>query len=180
MKTTAEAQVVVADAGPLIALARAEHLHLLRELYVAPGHQPILIPQAVYVELGLVRHRPGSESLRQACSAGWIVTVEVETSPELASLLKILDDGEAQAILLAEQAQARFLLIDEKRGRKVALRRNLAVVGSGGLLLAAKRKGLVPRIEPILEAMKRNGYRFSTALYHQLLRAAGELEPQHP
>ena len=50
-----------------------------------------------------------------------------------------LDRGEAEAIVLAEESKAEYLLMDEKHGRSVAEARGLTVVGLLGVLLMAKK-----------------------------------------
>jgi predicted nucleic acid-binding protein len=85
-----------------------------------------------------------------------------------------LDAGEASAILLAEQTDCRFLLIDERRGREIARRRGLPVVGLAGVLLAAKQSGLLESVGPVLADLSRQGYRLANALVAEVLRLAGE------
>jgi predicted nucleic acid-binding protein len=108
--------IVIADAGPLIALARIERLSLLQTLY-----GPVTVPQAVLTELRLGSERPGARLLSAAPGAGEIRTraLPPHLAPDLATLSLVLDSGEAEAILLAEALSCRFLLIDERRARVV-------------------------------------------------------------
>lgn len=158
---------VVADAGPLIGLARVGLLDLLRQLY-----QRVLVPVEVFEELQTTDDRPGSRALRAACEAAWL-SVAPET-PGAEALSLALGRGEAAAILLAEQGNCRFLLLDERRGRAVAKSRGLRVVGTGGVLLAAKANGLINRVADALEQLAAGGYRLSAELRDRLLELAGE------
>ena len=122
-------QVVVADAGPLIALARSDRLSLLASLYGS-----VLVPETVLVELRVDSDRPGARLLSAALAGGLIQpqALALGCAAELARLRLLLDAGEAAAILLAKQTDCRFLLIDERRGRDIARRRGLPVVGLAG------------------------------------------------
>jgi predicted nucleic acid-binding protein len=103
---------ITADTGPLIGLARAGILGILPKLY------PVVeVPPAVVDELRIAEDRPGSRSLREAQAAGWLVTVPLESPEEVTELEQVVDRGEAEAILLAEERGSRFLLLDERRGR---------------------------------------------------------------
>lgn len=166
-------QVVVADAGPLIALARIDRLSLLASLYGS-----VLVPETVLVELCVDSDRPGALVLSAALARGVIRphALAEGCASELARLCLLLDAGEAAAILLAEQTDCRFLLIDERRGRDIARRRGLPVVGLAGMLLAAKRSGLLESVEPQLTDLSRQGYRLADALVAEVLRLAGEAD----
>ena len=94
-----------------------------------------------------------------------------ETELELGQLL---DLGEAEAIVLAEQLDARFLLIDEAAGRRIARRRGVPVTGVAGVLLSAKASGAVVAVRPIIEEMASAGYRLSSRLVSAVLERAGE------
>ena len=162
---------VVADTGPLIGLGRVGLLHLLRELY---GR--ILIPSTVHDELRLGSGRPGAEQSAEALTQGWLQVQEPSpaSAPSRSELVLILDPGEADAILLAEEVKCRFLLIDERKGRAVAKRRGIAVVGVAGVVLAAKKRGLIDTVLPILKNLERAGYRVSSELIQEIARLAGE------
>lgn len=66
------------------------------------------------------------------------------------------------------------LLIDERRGRKVARQRGIHVIGSGALLLHAKQQGLIDQIGALLDELRAMGYRLSDSLVTELKRMAGE------
>ncbi len=161
--------LIVADAGPLIALARIEHLELLRQRY-----GEILIPPAVLTELALESQKPGTALLKQAVLSGWLQVVEVSHSNDYSRLTLLLDVGEAEAILLAEQRHCHLLLIDERKGRMVAKQRGLAVIGICGLLLLAKEQGLISLVVPCLNQLSRIGYRISPQLRLEVASRAGE------
>ena len=163
--------IVVADTGPLIALGRVGHLKLLHDLY-----QGILIPPAVRDELHLGSGRPGAEQSAEALEQGWLQVREPSpgSAPSLSELVLILDLVEAEAILLAEEVDCRFLLIDERKGRAIAKRRGVPVVGMAGVLLAAKKRGLIDAVLPALKNLGRAGYRMSAGLTKEIARLAGE------
>jgi predicted nucleic acid-binding protein len=168
-------RIVVADAGPLIALARIERLSLLFALYGS-----VVVPEAVLAELCVGSDRPGARVLSAALADGFIEPRALPGGCEadMASLGLLLDAGESAAILLAQETQCRFLLIDERRGRQIARRRGIPVVGLAGVLLAAKQRGLLESVESVLAALSRQGYRLSDALLDEVLRLAGETGQQ--
>lgn len=103
---------IAADAGPLIGLARAGLLHILPELY-----RVVEVPPAVLDELRISDERPGSSALRQALEAGWLVQIALESPDKVAALERMVDLGEAEAIVLAEERGSRFLLLGADIGR---------------------------------------------------------------
>lgn len=79
-----------------------------------------------------------------------------------------MDAGEREAIILAEELNADVLLNDERRGREIALRRNLPVVGTLGLLERAAEKGLLDFAET-LQKLKATGFFVAPALENDFL-----------
>ena len=59
--------------------------------------------------------------------------------------------GECAAMILAEELEADQLLIDDLEARRVALSRNLKIIGTIGILLVAKQQGLIPKIKDVLD-----------------------------
>lgn len=162
-------KLVVADAGPLIGMARIGQLDLLKQLY-----GKILIPTQIFAELKLSSTRPGARIVAQAIETGWIKCITVYNPGKVMKLSRVVDAGEAEAIQLALEHRAAFLLIDDKKGRKAAKSRGVPIIGTGAVLLAAKKAGLLNKVAPLLEALTRAGYRFSPALYARIIQLANE------
>ena len=159
--------IVVADAGPLIALAQIGHFGLLESLY---GR--LRIPPAVRDEVAIPgRGRPGSA---EVASAAWIEVFEPQDRTAVGLLRERLDLGESQAIVLAIELNADLLLMDEARGRRVAEARGLNKTGTVGTLIFAKRRGLIPAVAPLLDELLARGFRMSKELYRSAQALAGE------
>jgi predicted nucleic acid-binding protein len=76
---------------------------------------------------------------------------------------------------LAQQLKNAVVLIDERKGRRVAERvYGLRILGTGGLLLRAKTVGLIAGVQSCLSAMKANGYYLGDRLVRAVCQAAGE------
>ena len=146
--------VVVADSSPLIALARIDQLELLPALY-----QRVTVPEAVWREVtrGASEHRAGAAEVQRA---PWIDIRHVD--PQDAAAHEVLvDRGEAEAIALASRTQAKLLLIDDARGRQLALRLGLQIKGTLGILVSAKQQKLIPEIRPNLDRLRASGLHVS-------------------
>ncbi len=154
--------IVVSDTSPILNLAAVNKLHLLRDLYA-----DVVIPPAVEQELA----RNGIQ-----LEPSWVRVVVAEDQNEVATLREQLDPGEAEAIVVAGELNAGLLLVDEKRGRRIAIDRGLEVTGLLGVLAEAKARGLIPKCRPILEEMIRvAGFWIGDDLKALYLRDLGEL-----
>lgn len=156
---------VIANAGPLIALARVRNLHLLPVLY-----NEIIVPSAVYGEITAEIDLPGAKDLQES---DWFRVKEVHDRASVERLLFWLDKGESEAIILAREMNG-SLLIDERRGRAIAITMGLNVTGTVGILLAAKTQGHIQLVTPLLDALLSAGVRLSMRLYEEAQLLAGE------
>jgi len=90
------------------------------------------------------------------------------------ALTTALGAGEATAIALARSRPSATLLMDDWIGRRVARSLGLPVMGVLGLLAAAKQRGFVARVRPLLEQLEAAGYHLSRELTEAFLRDGGE------
>ncbi len=160
--------VIVSNASPLINLARIGKLDLLRQLY-----GELNIPEAVWQEV-VVRgtEQPGANEVQ---AATWIKRHTVTNRELVRALQQELDAGEAEAIALALELKAELLLMDERLGRETARHLGLHYTGLIGVLIEAKRKGLLSAVKPHLDLLRdMAGFRVSDALYMRVLQDEGE------
>jgi predicted nucleic acid-binding protein len=162
-------RLIVADAGPLIALSRIRRLGVLREMF-----DEVMLPSLVVDELRLHEQRPGVEELARAILREKWLRIR---KPRITLPIAGLADGEVAAIHLSEQLRCP-LLVDERRARRVAAGRGIPTVGTGRILIEAKRLRLIDRVDVELAGLRLAGYRLSDALCRQILSLAGEGEKQ--
>ncbi len=111
---------------------------------------------------------------QEVASAPWLEPVSSEFKPE-PLLTAELGPGEAAVIAAADRLGAQLVLIDERRGRRIAEHAyNLKVKGSAGVLVTARRAQLVPAIRPLLEKMAAEGYFLSKRLIDRACAEVGE------
>lgn len=159
--------IVVSDAGPLIALAKLDLLGLLPQIF-----STIYIPKTVFEEATKNQQREDARRIASFKSPQVNVVDDLDNS-FTESLKILLDDGEIQALSHAKTLNC-GVLMDEKRGRQVAVQHNIPIIGVIGVLLQAKEKGLIPEVKMYLEALQDADYRLSGALLDKALGLAGE------
>jgi predicted nucleic acid-binding protein len=157
--------IIVSDSSPLISLAILRKLHLLEQLF-----DEIWIPKAVHDEVAR-QNKAYSDELKQF-SEHRIKKVQNVLAVRL--LLQELDIGEAEAVVLALENSIQDILIDEYRGRRLAEARGLAVIGTVGVLLQAKRTNLIQAVKPELDELMLHHRRISVELYKKALELAEE------
>lgn len=152
--------VVVSDTSAITALVQIGRESLLGSLY-----GEVLVPPAVHEELRRT-HSVLPEFVR---------VVAVIDSGSCRELRSELDLGEAEAIVLAKEVRVDYLLMDERRGRRVAVREGLRVIGLLGAILAAKRIGLIPLFRPVVSELEaKAGFRVAVQVKEFLCAQAGE------
>jgi len=134
----------------------------------------VRVPPMVHAELAIDTAKPGAKVLADAFAAEWITVKAVGDADAVLSSSRLLDPGESEAIVLAEQETARFLLIDDARGRRIARGRGIPVVGVAGVLLNARSRGALAEVRPALDALSQVGYRLFPRLVTAVLERAGE------
>jgi predicted nucleic acid-binding protein len=159
--------IVVSDTSPILNLARIGRLELLASLY-----EQVLIPPAVLAELFASR---GDFPAIDIASVSWLILGTPKDHDRVLELRKNLDVGEAESIILALERQAELLLVDERRGRRIAAALGLRITGLLGVLAYAKRAGLIELVKPILDELIQNArFWIGSDLYRDVLSELGE------
>lgn len=160
--------IVVSDATPLIALAKIGKLHILMELFGT-----IFIPQSVYDEVVTnAVNKPDSLAISQAA---WIEVRVPENQSQVAYLRADLDAGEAEALVLAKEKNADWILLDEVKARFAAEFLGLRYIGTLGILLLAKRKRIIIDVRPLIEDLRGKSFFISDHVVHSILKKADEI-----
>ena len=144
----------VTDSTCLIALEQVGHLDLLPALF-----DPIHAPPAVERECGGVPR--------------WITVATPADSTLVTALEMTIDDGEAETIALALEHHWRVIL-DDLQARAVAEQMGLTLIGTVGILVRAKRAGLLGEVGPVLQDLGNSGFYLSEPLTREVLFLAGE------
>ena len=160
--------IVVSDTSPLSYLSQLDRLNLLHQLFGNVTLPPKVLSEWEADDL--------SKPVREiAQSSGWLKVITPSDQTAVANLEQWVDRGEAEAIVLAQEMKADLLLIDDEDGREFAQRRGLEVTGVLGILLRAKRSGLIPSIRPEIERLlNQTTFYCSDALFQNVLSLAGE------
>ena len=152
--------IVVSDTSPLTAMLTVGEADLFFRLFAE-----VIIPKEVQKEL----------ARSHASLPLWIRVQAVRNQAESARLSQIVDKGEAEAIELAKELGADRLLIDERKGRRLATKEGVPVIGLLGVVLLAKRRQMIPSARRFLERLDQEaGIYLASELRDQALRSVGE------
>jgi predicted nucleic acid-binding protein len=159
---------LISNTGPIIALMHIERLDVLQNLF-----QKVFVPEAVHKELLLGENIGiGLASYKQAA---WVQVHSLQNA--LDPLIKtVLDIGEASVIQLSQEINADYVLIDERKARKIA--RNiygLRVIGTARILVEAKSKRMIDNVGGALKKIRDGGYWIHDDIVHFAMKEAGEL-----
>lgn len=149
-------KVVVSDTSCFIALTNIEGLSLLQKLY-----KQIYTTSIVIKEFG--------DKL-----PNWVKLIEVEDLQKQKLLEFQIDKGEASAVVMALEQSADLIIVDDNKARLVAKKLGLQVTGTLGIIIKAKKAGVITSAKPLLENLRRTNFRISDDLLNEALMLAGE------
>lgn len=166
-------RVVIADAGPLMALARIDSLELLRGLFKC-----VCITATVRDEiLHAASSFPDAELLARTLTEGWIEVVDAPQH-EWKPLNPGVDAGEASAIHTAcvwrDAGDAILLVMDDRAGRLEAKAQRIEMIGTAAVVGLAKAEGLIPAARTLLERLAQFGYFIGPSVIAAIVADVGE------
>lgn len=145
----------VTNSTCLIALERIDRLDLLRRSF-----DPVLAPPEVAEEFGSFPE--------------WLHVTPVRNSVLVAALKLSVHRGEAAAIALGAETSGAVVVLDDRKARRAARHLGLRVIGTVGMLVRAKRLGILPEVRPILDVLQADGFHLTHALRLKALQMVKE------
>lgn len=162
--------LVVSDTSPVSALVVMGWLDWLQRRW-----QLVHVPEMVWQELRQRSSPVDWEILEDARCQGWLQVVPVVDLSMLPPTAADLHAGECEALALAKELNAAWLLMDEREGRLVAQSMGIKVTGTVGIVLWAKAEGLIPSVREALSELRRQaGFFLKSELIEEVARQAGE------
>jgi uncharacterized protein len=159
-------RVWVVNASPLILLGKIGRVDLLSEL-----SDELIVPEIVAREVGTKPE--GERTIFEAASLpGVRLQGEVSALSEVAAWN--LGPGESQVLAVARGYSRSRAVLDDLEARRCAQSLGLPLIGTLGVVLRAKRKGVIVRARPVVEDLLRVGLYASDSLVQQALAHLGE------
>lgn len=155
--------LIIADAGPIFSLAVINKLLLLDDLF-----DEVLIPLAVWKEITL------DITTEQFTMISKYFQDKVRNIQGFNHLTFVMDKGESESVILYMEQNARFLLIDDKKARKLAENFKIKCIGTLGILIAAKKAGLIPLLKPLFLKLLQNNRFYDHVLLNEILKTNNE------
>ncbi len=157
---------VIVNSTPLIVLCGIGRLNILKEMY-----GEIIIPSAVFKEV-VVKTDSACAQIKTA--GEWIHVEQIRDHSEKKMYKAKLHDGEVEVMILAQEQKADLVILDDNAAKKTAKYLGLSVTGTLGVLVKAKRKGIIKEVRPLLSEMRQNGFYISNAVENMVLKEAEE------
>jgi predicted nucleic acid-binding protein len=157
---------VIINSSPLIVLFKSQQVELLPQLFTE-----ILVPIGVWDEVTAATSDDAAS--RQLPNVSWVQRVELANiAPEVAAW--DLGKGESEVLSQALTVSDCAAIVDDRAARRCAQALGITTIGTGGILILAKRRGLISSVSPRIEALRDAGLWMSDTLVNLLKQQAGE------
>jgi predicted nucleic acid-binding protein len=159
-------KALVVNASPLILLARIERLDLLASLA-----KSLVVPEAVIQEIQAGSHRDGTADKVKDFSS--ILQVDDRPVPDRIRFWN-LGAGESQVLAHGLERSGAEVVLDDLAARRCARSLGLSMIGTLGIVVLCRHRGVISAARPIIETLREAGLRLKTALMDEALAKVGE------
>lgn len=157
---------VIVNSTPLIALSKVDRLDVLHDMY-----GEVSVPRAVFGEVTV----KNDVVRKKVESSDWIHVETIQSESNKQMYKAKLHDGEVEVMILAQECgEEHLVIIDDEQARKTAEYLGLHLTGTLGVLIKAKRNGLLDSVMPVIKNMEAHGIYFSDELKDRVRRLADE------
>ncbi len=157
---------IITDSSPLIILLKSDLDYILPQLF-----EEIFVPEAVWEEI--LSGRETDTAKQKLPFISWAKRISVTTSNTKIENYN-LGKGEAEVLNLALVLPDSGVILDDFAARKCAKELKMLLLGTGGMLILAKRKGLISSVSEALKKVQDKGLWLSEDIIKLLKRKAGE------
>lgn len=162
--------IVVSDSSPLNILIRIHYIDVLPELF-----QAVVIPPAVASELS----HPGTPEIVRVWIDSAPLWLAVRAPERLNPALTFDDPGEREAISLALELKADFLLADDRKARRAAQALGLSVTGAIGVLELASARRLL-NLSDAFAKLRATDFKIAHIILEEALRRDSDRQGMRP
>jgi len=160
--------MIVSNTTPISNFLHLGQMEILKTIF-----KKLHIPMAVHSEIEA--YFSGDDQWQRCLDEEFIIRTEVQTSAKIKELMIHLHMGEAEALCLCIENNAKLCLIDDRDARIIARLNNIPVSGTLGVLMKAKKMGIIESVKKVMDRL-RNDHHFwiDDAMYNKVLRLSNE------
>lgn len=157
---------IISNTSPLVALAKIDCLHFIKHEL-----NPI-IPEGVLEEIAHYHDDVFNQVERATLS--WLKIEKIKNHKYIDFLKNDLGKEESEVIALALEKDIKNVIMDDLDGRRTALKSNLQPIGTLGMIIRAKNKGLIKEICPLFQKLREVNFYATDKVMNKLLILANE------
>ena len=160
--------MIVSNTTPISNFLHLGQMEILKTIF-----KKLHIPMAVHSEIDT--YFSGDDQWQRCLDEKFIIRTEVQTSTKIKELMIHLHMGEAEALCLCIENNAKLCLIDDRDARIVARLNNIPVSGTLGVLMKAKKMRIIESVKELMDRLRTDHhYWIDDALYNKVLSLSNE------
>jgi len=160
--------MIVSNTTPISNFLHLGQMEILKTIF-----KELHVPMAVHSEIEA--YFSGDDQWQKCLDEGFIIRTEIQTSPKIKELMIHLHMGEAEALCLCIENNAKLCLLDDKDARIIARLNNIPISGTLGVLMKAKKMGIIESVKDLMDRLRTDHhYWINDAMYNKVLSLSNE------
>ena len=160
--------MIVSNTTPISNFLHLGQLEILKKIF-----KELHVPMAVYSEIEA--YFAGDNQWQKCLDEDFFIKAEIQTSAKIKELMTHLHIGEAEALCLCIENNAKLCLLDDRDARIIARLNNIPISGTLGVLMKAKKMGIIESVkEPMDQLRTDHHFWIDDAMYNKVLNLSGE------